>query len=192
LAEPLVRLLLGTGIDLAAAAQVLAVLGWVIVLYFPNWLYGVTLVALGRQALETVGLATGLAVGFVVARATVPDLGALGVAYGIMAAEGTFFVIASFAMGPHFDWGWLGPSLLRLGLAAAVAGVAFVAGNRLWGAAANAVGAQGALAAVAHVALVGGLGTAAYVAALALLRAFDQEEVDGVKALLRRRPGGGA
>lgn len=192
LAEPLVRLLLGTNIDLAAAAQVLAVLGWVIVLYFPNWLYGVTLVALGRQATETVGLAAGLAVGFVVARATVPGLGALGVAYGIMAAEGTFFVIASLIMWPHFQWRWLLPSLARVVLAGAVAGVAFMAGNRLWSTAVNAAGAQGAMAAMAHVALVGGLGTAAYLAALALLRAFDQEEVDGVKGLLRRRPGGGA
>ncbi|MCB9130630.1 MAG: hypothetical protein H6647_06745 [Anaerolineales bacterium] len=55
LADPLVELLLGENIDLNTAAAVLALLGWVIVLYFPNWLYGVTLVALGRQKLERWG-----------------------------------------------------------------------------------------------------------------------------------------
>lgn len=188
LAGPLVRLLLGTTIDLVAAAQVLAVLGWVIVLYFPNWLYGVTLVALGRQALETLGLAVGLAVGFLVVRWSLPDLGALGVALGIMAAEGAFFLIGSLAMRSHFDWVWLLPSLSKIALATGVAGLAFWVGSRLWS---DAITTETALAAAAHVVVVGGVGVAAYAGALMLLRAFDQEEIDGVRAILRRRPSTG-
>jgi O-antigen/teichoic acid export membrane protein len=185
LAEPLVRLLLGTAIDLVAAAQVLAVLGWVIVLYFPNWLYGVTLVALGRQALETAGLAVGLVVGFLVVRRSLPDLEAVGVAYGIMAAEGAFFLIGNLAMRSHFDWEWLLPSLAKIALAAGVAGLAFWAGSRLWS---GAVAVETALAAAAQVVVVGGVGVAAFAGALVVLRAFDREEIDGVKAILRRRP----
>jgi O-antigen/teichoic acid export membrane protein len=81
LAEPFVVLLLGGGIDLVGAAEVLAVLGWVIVIYFLNWLYGVALVALGRQRLETLGLALGLLAGLPVARWAIPRYEALGVAY---------------------------------------------------------------------------------------------------------------
>lgn len=185
LAEPLVRLLLGTTIDLAAAAQVLAMLGWVIVLYFPNWLYGVTLVALGRQALETAGLAVGLVVGFLVVRWSLPDLEAVGVAYGIMAAEGAFFLIGSLAMRPHFDWEWLLPSLAKIALATGAAGLAFWASSRLWS---GAVAVETALAAAAQVVVVGGVGVAVFAGALVVLRAFDREEIDGVKAILRRRP----
>jgi O-antigen/teichoic acid export membrane protein len=72
LADPMVKLLLGDMIDLKTAALVLIVLGWVIVLYFPNWLYGVTLVALGKQKLETVGLIVGVIVGYIVARWGIP------------------------------------------------------------------------------------------------------------------------
>ena len=56
----------------------MALLGWVIVLYFPNWLYGVTLVALGRQKLETLGLVLGTLAGLAVAYLTIRTYGATG------------------------------------------------------------------------------------------------------------------
>ena len=40
----------------------------------PNWLYGVTLVALGRQKLETLGLVLGTVVGLAVAYRGDPGL----------------------------------------------------------------------------------------------------------------------
>lgn len=186
LADPLVRLLLGSRIDLAAAAQVLTLLGWVIVLYFPNWLYGVTLVALGKQQLETLGLAIGLAVGFGVARWAIPAQGAAGVAAAILAAEGAIFVVGTAALWPHFRWRRTGPSLAKIALACGVAGGVFVAGNAAWQRwlAPTASGAGAALA-VAELAAVGSLGVAAFGASLFLLRAFDADEIEGIRAMLR-------
>lgn len=191
LADPLVLLLLGSGIDLTGAAAVLALLGWVIVLYFPNWLYGVTLVALGKQKLETLGLAAGLIVGYVVARWTIPTQQALGVAYAIMAAEGTIFVIGTAVMWPHFRWRTLAPSLLKLVLACLLAGIVFLAGNLGWSyLTTTGVAPTGGLGAIVELAIVGGLGFAAFLAALFLLRAFDADEMEGIRAMLRLRRGG--
>ncbi len=190
LSDPLVLLLLGSGIDLATAAAVLALLGWVIVLYFPNWLYGVTLVALGKQKLETLGLAVGLAVGYLVARWTIPTQEALGVAYAIMAAEGVIFLIGTAVMWRHFRWRTLGPSLFKVVLACALAGVVFLAGNLAWSALlAAGVAPAGTVGALIELVAVGGLGFAAFVASLFLLRAFDADEMEGIRAMLRLKRG---
>lgn len=186
LADPLVRLLLGSRIDLAGAAQVLAVLGWVIVLYFPNWLYGVTLVALGKQRLETLGLALGLVVGFAVAAWAIPALGAVGVAMAILAAEGAIFVVGTAALWPHFRWRRTAPSLAKIALACAAAGGVFLAGDAAWQRLVAAGGAPPSAAlAVAELAVLGSLGVAAFVAGLFLLRAFDADEIEGIRAMLR-------
>ena len=186
LADPLVELLLGESIDLAAAAAVLSLLGWVIVLYFPNWLYGVTLVALGRQRLETVGLFLGAAVGLVVAYLTIPVYQAMGVVYAIFAAEGIFFVVGTGAMWRHFHWRKLLPSLLRIVLAGALTGLVFLLGNLLFlRLQAGGVVPGGTLGAVLEVLVVGLIGLAGFVVALVLLRTFDEDEKESIQAMLQ-------
>jgi O-antigen/teichoic acid export membrane protein len=189
LADPLVLLLLGSGIDLQTAAMILALLGWVIVLYFPNWLYGVALVALGKQKLETLGLVIGLIVGYLVARWAIPTQQALGVAYAIMAAEGAIFVIGTAVLWRHFHWRTLGRSLVKLVAASTLAGAVFLAGNLGWSRlAAAGLAPIGALGAIVELIIVGGLGIAAFVAALFLLRTFDADEIEGIRAMLNLRP----
>lgn len=186
LADPMVHLLLGDTIDLQTAALVLAMLGWVIVLYFPNWLYGVTLVALGRQKLETIGLILGVIGGYIVASWGIPRYQAMGVTYAILAAEAIFFVVGTAAMWKHFRWRTLAPSLAKIVLACGLTGLIFLAGNRLW----HATGATGVLprgtaGALLEILLVGGVGLVAFVLSLWLLRAFDPDEQAGIKAMLR-------
>ncbi len=186
LADPMVHLLLGDTIDLKTAALVLAVLGWVIVLYFPNWLYGVTLVALGRQKLETVGLILGVIGGYIMARWSIPRYQAMGVTYAILAAEGIFFIVGTIAMWKHFRWRTLGPSLAKIVLGCALTGLIFLAGNRLWRAAsATGLLPDGTAGALLEIFLVGGVGLVAFVSSLWLLRAFDPDEQEGIKAMLR-------
>lgn len=187
LADPLMKLLLGNNIDLAAAAQVLAILGWVVVIYFPNWLYGTALVALGRQKVETLGLVLGLAGGFLVARGSVPTLQAAGVAYAILAAEAIIFLISTIALWRRFRWRHLVGSLLKIGMAGVATALAFTAGITAWHQAqAAGLAPTGTLGALAAVVLVGGAGAALYIALLLLLRTFQAEELANYRAALRR------
>ena len=188
LAHPLVKLLLGDAIDLRTAAQTLAVLGWVITIYFPNWLYGVTLVALGRQRLETLGLALGVVAGFVVAWVAIPRLEALGVALAILAAEGVYFVVGTLAMRGHFHWRQLGPSLLKIVAACLLAGVVFYFGARLWdGWSARGLVPLGSLGAVLEVLAVGASGLVVFILALFGLRTFNPDEQEAIRVMLKLR-----
>jgi len=188
LADPLVKLLLGDAIDLSTAAAVLAGLGWVIVLIFPNWLYGVTLVALGRQKLETLGLALGLVIGFLVAWWGIPRYEAMGVVYGILAAEGAYFVVGTVAMRGHFHWRQLAPSLIKVIVACALAGGVFLAGSRIW-ATLSAAGRvpENTWGALLEVALVGAAGVVVFLVALVLLRTFNDDEKEAIAAMIRLR-----
>lgn len=186
LADPVVKLLLGEDIDLAQAALVLVVLGWVVVLFFLNWLYGVTLVALGKQQLETLGLAAGLVVGFLVSAWGIPRLGALGVSLAVLAAEGVFFVIGTVAMWPHFHWRGLTPSLVKIAAGCALAGLVFAVGGSLWSSyLAGWLGPGSGLNALAELLVVGSVGFLVFVVALALLGTFDADETDAIRAMLR-------
>lgn len=190
LAEPIVALLLGADIDLATAEQVLAWLGWVIVFYYPNWLYSVTLVALGRQKIETLGLILGLAAGLAVAWWAIPRYYAMGVVYGILTAEGVLFAVGTVAMWRHFHWRTLLPSLIKLVAACGLTGLVFLLGDRLWGVlTAAGVAPQGALGALVEIAVVGALGMAMFVAAVLLLRTFDANEREGIRLMLRFQRG---
>lgn len=188
LAGPIVLLLLGQEVDLEAAAQVLRVLGLVTPLFFFNWLYGVTLVAQGRQRLETIGLVVGLALGFVVAWWAIPRYEAVGVAVAILAAEGVPFVIGTAAMWPHFHWRKTWSSLAKIVVSCGLSGLVFAAGNILW----NAWGA-GRLAlgqtsnAFLESLLLGGLGLAVFVLALQAMRTFDADEMVAIRSMLRLR-----
>lgn len=188
LADPMVHLLLGDAIDLETAALVLIVLGWVIVLYFPNWLYGVTLVALGKQKLETLGLILGVIGGYIVARWGIPRYQAMGVSYAILAAEGIFFIVGTAAMWRYFRWRTLLPSLAKIVLGCGLTGLVFLAGNRVWAALrVTGVVPGGTLGAVLEIVLVGGFGLAVFILSLGLLRAFDPDEQESIKAMLRLR-----
>jgi O-antigen/teichoic acid export membrane protein len=163
-------------------------MGWVIVLIFPNWLYSVTLVALGRQKLETLGLALGLAVGFLVTWWGIPRFQSLGVVFGILAAEGAYFVVGTIAMRQHFHWRRLAPSLGKVILACLLAGGVFLAGSRLWAGLAQAgrvpVNTWGALL---EVVVVGVAGLAVFFVALVLLRTFNEDEKEAITAMIRLR-----
>ena len=192
LADPMVHLLLGDTIDLKTAALVLAVLGWVIVLYFPNWLYGVTLVALGKQKLETVGLILGVIGGYIMARWSIPRYQAMGVTYAILAAEAIFFVVGTTAMWKHFRWRQLAPSLAKIVLSCGIAGLIFLIGSQLWSIVQDTLPVPGGtVGALAEIIVVGGLGGIGFVMALWLLHAFDPDEQESIKVMLhlrRRRP----
>lgn len=188
LAQPLVTLLLGDTIDLATAATVMATLGWTVVIYFPNWLYGVTLVALGRQRLETVGLAIGFVIGLLVAWWGIPRFQALGVVYGILAAEASYFVVGTLGMRGHFHWRELAPSLLKIIAACLLAGVVFYAGSLLWQSLTVAgMVPSGTIGALLEVGVAGIAGLAVFVMALVLLRAFNEDEKQAIAAMLRLR-----
>lgn len=186
LADPLVELLLGENIDLNTAAAVLALLGWVIVLYFPNWLYGVTLVALGRQKLETLGLVLGTVVGLAVAYVAIPAYEAMGVVYAIFAAEGIFFIVGTAAMWRHFHWRKLLPSLLRILVAGFLTGLVFLGGNLLFERLqAAGIVPGGTVGAIVEVLVVGLIGLAGFAGALILLRTFDEDEMESIQAMLQ-------
>lgn len=190
LAAPIVELLLGSAIDLAAAEQVLAWLGWVIIFYFQNWLYSVTLVALGRQKFETIGLAAGLAAGLLVAWWGIPRFEAMGVVYGILTAEGVLFLVGTAVMWRHFHWRRLLPSLLKLIAACGAAGLVFLVGNRVWGALILAgVAPSGTVGAVLEILAIGAAGLVAFAIAAWLLRTFDANEREGIRLMLRWQRG---
>lgn len=188
LAGPIVLLLLGEEVDLEAAAQVLRVLGLVTPLFFFNWLYGVTLVAQGRQRLETIGLALGLVLGFGVAWWGIPRYEAVGVAVAILAAEGAPFVIGTVAMWPHFHWRETWISLVKIVVACGLSGLVFAAGNVLWNAwdVGDLVLGQTSNAFLESLVL-GSLGLAVFVLTLYALRTFDADEMTAIRAMLRPR-----
>ena len=186
LADPIVALLLGNDINLVGAAAVLAVLGWVTVLVFPNWLYGVTLIALGRQKLEAIGLTLGLVVASIVAWWGIPRYGAMGVVFAILAAEGVYFVIGTAVMWKHFHWQRIGPSLLKIVLSCGLAGLVFAAGNLAWSRLVTAdVASAGSLLLALELLVVGTLGLLVFVLALWVLRAFDADEIEAIRAMLQ-------
>lgn len=188
LAGPIVLLLLGQSVDLNAAAQVLRILGLVTPLFFFNWLYGVTLVAQGRQRLETLGLALGLVVGFAVAWWSIPRYYAMGVTAAILAAEGVPFVIGTVAMWSHFHWRETWPSLAKIVVSCGLSGLVFAVGSALWVAWAPGVLSLGYTAnAFLQSLLLGGLGLAVFVAALWVLRTFDADEQAAIRSMLRLR-----
>jgi len=167
LADPLVQLLLGESIDL---------------------LYGVTLVALGRQKLETLGLLLGTIAGLAVAYVTIPAYEAMGVVYAIFAAEGIFFIVGTTAMWRHFHWRTLLPSLLRIVLAGMLTAVLFLLGDLLFQRllAAGIVPA-GTVGAILEVLVVGLVGLVGFAGALILLGTFDEDEKESIQAMLRLR-----
>jgi O-antigen/teichoic acid export membrane protein len=186
LAGPIVELLLGADIDLTTAEQVLAWLGWVIVFYYPNWLYSVTLVALGRQKIETLGLILGLFAGLVVAWWAIPRYLAMGVVYGILIAEGVLFAVGTIAMWRHFHWRTLLPSLTKLVAACGLTGLVFLMGDWLWSTLTDAgIAPQGTMGALLEIVVVGALGLTMFVAAVLLFRTFDANEREGIRLMLR-------
>jgi len=164
LARPIVVLLLGP--DLAEAAGVLQLLGWAVLLTFPNLLFGTVLIAQGRQTLETAGLAVGLAAGFLAARWLIPIHGALGVCYAILIAEGIFFLIGAFAAGRPLASRRVLIPVGKIALAAALTGVLFHVGREI------------------SIFLIGPLGAALFVVLLILSRALTPDEAIALAAFL--------
>ena len=146
-----------------------------------------------RTPLETVGLALGLAAGYLVARWTIRPYGALGVSLAILAAEGVFFLIGTAAMWRHFRWRTLGPGLLKIVVGCGLAGLAFALGDWMWRQVAHVLLARLSLgatvAAVLEVATLGSLGLLVFIGALWLLRAFDEDEREGIRAMIPWRRG---
>lgn len=190
LADPVVQLLLGDNIDLPTAARVLAWLGWVIVFFYLNWLYSATLVALGRQKVETMGLLIGLLLGIAVARWAIPRYLAMGVVYGILIAEGALFVVGTAALWRHFHWRTLLPSLAKLVVACGLAGLVFLAGSQLWRVLLDmGVAPPGTAGALLEVIVIGSMGLLGFLAGLLLLRPFDANEREGIRAMFRVQGG---
>jgi len=170
LAEPIVRILLGA--ELVESAAILRVLGWAVVFTFPNLLFGAALVALGRQKLETLGLALGLAVGYGVLRVTIDAWGVLAVCWGILAAEGVFMAVGIAATRHYLRWGRLAVPFLKIAAAAGIMAVVFQIGRDL------------------HFLLLAPLAVACYGVALLVLRVPDDDEtqtlLDMAPASVRR------
>jgi hypothetical protein len=112
----------------------------------------------------------------------------MGVVFGILAAEGAYFVVGTMAMRRHFHWRQLAPSLSKVIVACLLAGGVFWAGSRLWTGLAAAgrvpVNTWGALL---EVAVVGIAGLAVFFVALILLRTFNEDEKEAIAAMIRLR-----
>ena len=133
-------------------------------------------------------LVLGLVIGFLVAWWGIPRYEAMGVVYGILAAEGAYFVVGTVAMRGHFHWRQLAPSLIKVILACALAGVVFLAGSQLW-AALSAAGRvpENTWGALLEVAAVGAAGVVVFLVALVLLRTFNDDEKEAIAAMIRLR-----
>ncbi len=165
LAKPITSLVLGS--NLAAAAGVLAVFGWIILFTFPNQFYEAALLAVGRQWVVAVGLALGVTIGTLASWLYLaPVYQALGVAYGIMLAEGTVSVISFIALLPYFNRRELAISMGKIALSCLVAGAVFYGLRYL------------------SIWLVGPLGVLAFLIAILLLRTFDKEELEAIVAMV--------
>jgi O-antigen/teichoic acid export membrane protein len=165
LAGPITRLVLGSG--LAAAAGVLAVFGWIILFTFPNQFFEAALLAVGRQSVVALGLGLGFVVGATASWLhLVSAYGALGVAYGIMLAEGIAFLVGFAALLPWFNRRELALSVGKIALACLVAGITFyeLRALSIW--------------------LAGPLGGLAFLAAILLLRTFDRQELEAILTMV--------
>ena len=95
-------------------------------------------------------------------------------------------------MWKHFRWRQLAPSLAKIVLSCGIAGLIFLIGGQLWGIVQDTLPVPGGtVGALAEIMVVGGLGGIGFVMALWLLRAFDPDEQESIKAMLhlrRRRP----
>ncbi|NLE76711.1 MAG: flippase [Chloroflexi bacterium] len=164
LAEPIVQVVLGE--ELRESAGTLRLLGWAVVFTFPNLLFGTALTAVGRQTWETVGLALGLAVGYLAMRLSMPAGGALAVCWGILAAEGTFLALGLAATRRYLDWRRLAPFGGKAAVAAAAAAGVFLLGREL------------------HFLLQLTLGPLTFGLALLALRALEPDEWETLGAML--------
>jgi O-antigen/teichoic acid export membrane protein len=165
LAGPITRLVLGSG--LAAAAAVLAVFGWVVLFTFPNQFFEAALLAVGRQSVVAVGLGFGFVVGALTSWLyLIPVHQALGVAYGVMLAEGIAFIVSLVVLLPYFNRRELAVSMGKIALACLVAGGTFygLRGLSIW--------------------LVGPLGLLVFLVATLLLRTFDVKELEAILAMV--------
>ena len=169
LAEPIVTLLFGP--KLRESARILGVLGWTIVFFFPNFLFGTVLTARGRQVVETLGLALGLGAGLTAGLALIPSYGALGICYAILLAEGTFFLV-----GLASTWRYLPITKLILPLAKVVLSSV-------------AMGSFFYLSRTHSFFIVAPLGACLFLGCLFLLRAFDEEEMKAWKSMVLRAKG---
>ncbi len=165
LAQPITRLLFGA--DLAAAAPILAVFGWITLFTFSNQFYEAALLAVGRQWV----VAAGLGAGFVISAAVtalflIPRYQAMGVAYGIMLAEGLVFVASTIALLPYLDRREMGLFVVKLGAASGLTVAVFAA-----------LGAFSIILASAGALLV-------FAAATLLLRTFSTRELEAAVAML--------
>jgi O-antigen/teichoic acid export membrane protein len=165
LAEPITHLLLGS--DLAESARILGVFGWIIVLTFANQYFEASLLAVGRQWI----VAWGLAIGFVIGALAswlwlMPTYQALGVAYGIMLAEGFVFCVSFVAMLSYFSRRQLVGMLVKIGAAWLVTASVFY------------------LLQSANVFLAAFLGTLSFLVAILLFRVFDQKELEAIVTMV--------
>lgn len=165
LAEPITHLLLGS--DLAESSTVLGVFGWIIVLTFTNQYFEASLLAVGRQWIVAWGLAIGFAIGALASWLwLMPTYQALGVAYGIMLAEGFVFGVSFVAMIPYFNRRQLVVMLAKIGAACLVtAGTFYVLRS-------------------ANVFLAALLGTLSFLAAVLLFRVFDHKELEAIVTMV--------
>ena len=165
LAGPIVSILLGD--KLAESADILRVLGWAVVFTFPNLLFGTALTAVGRQHVETLGLALGLGLGYGVLWRTIRSEGALAVCWGILAAEGAFLVLSAVASRRYLRWRKLVGPFLKIAAASGLMAAVFHLGRGV------------------HVLLLAPLGLVCFGVVLLVLRVLDEDEL---QALLEMVP----
>ena len=166
LARPITRMVLGGGLE--GSAQVLAVFACVIVFTFPNQLIETALMSLGRQSVVAIGLGLGVVVGMAASWLYfVPAYQGMGVAFGIMLAEGITFVVGVAVLLPYLNRREWAAVLAKLALSALATGaVMFGLRDRLW------------------FVLVGLLGLITFGAANLLLRTFTPGELEAIATLV--------
>ncbi len=123
-AVPLTRMAFGPG--LIAAAGVLVVFGWTIPFSFANQFYEAALLAVSRQRIVAMGLLAGFAISLAASWFyLVPVHQALGVAYGILIAEGFAFIVSFVALLPYVNLRGSAVDFGKMGLACAAAATVF-------------------------------------------------------------------
>jgi O-antigen/teichoic acid export membrane protein len=164
LARPITNLVLGSNLE--AAAGVLAIFGWIILFTFPNQFYEAALLAVGRQWVVAVGLTLGVIGALASYLYLAPTYQELGVAYGIMLAEGTVSVISFIALLPYFNRRELAISLSKIALSCLIAGAVlyWLSHLSIW--------------------LVGPLGILAFLVTILALRTFNEEELEAIVAMV--------
>lgn len=168
LGRPMMSLLFGA--DYVEGANTLAIMVWVVVFMFPNYLFKYVLTALGKQKLETISLAISLALHLGIGLWLIPLLGAAGAAIAMLTGQMIAFAIGyayvTRSLGAYYPW----RVLLKL-LAGALPAIAVIL---LWN--------QGP--ALLQLIAAGGL----YFLALILLRVFERAEIDMLVNTVRRSP----